>query len=81
MNYAETYCNDPWTYNTNNEILKTNMETYLNTEGITILDCEIISDLKADAGLDCTEHTGRRFTVKLYPKYTEALKKLGFYSN
>lgn len=81
MNYAETYCNDPWTYNTNNEILKASMETYLKTQGITILDAEIISDLYAEPGSSCTEHTGRRFTVKIYPKYSDTIKKLGFYAN
>jgi hypothetical protein len=81
MNYAETYCNDPWTYNTNNEILKTAMETYLNAQGISILDAEILSDLYVEAGNSCTEHTGRRFTVKIYPKYSDAIKKLGFYAN
>lgn len=80
VKYDETQCADSWDYSENNEVLKTNIESYLKTKGVKVLEMEIFVD--ADPQMNCSAcscKTGRIIKIKIKKRELDDAKSQGFY--
>lgn len=79
VKYDETRC-DKWTYSENNEVLKTNIESYLKGKGVKVLESEIFVDAEPDANCSgCACKTGRTIKIKIKKRELDEAKAEGFY--
>ena len=79
VHYDETYCADKWEKSINNEKLKTNITTYLESKGIKVFEIEIFTDRTAEPCPDCVCKSGRRVKVKVKRSDVKKIKREGFY--
>jgi hypothetical protein len=77
--YDETKCADKWTTTLNNEALKQNVTSYLQSKGITIYEIEIFNDRTAESCGECYCKSGRRFKAKVRKSDLSEIKSEGFY--
>lgn len=79
LHYDETNCSDRWTYDVNNERLKTNVTNYLDDKGVKVLEIEIFANGTKDSCTDCNCKTGRRIKCKVKNRDVSKIKSQGFY--
>jgi hypothetical protein len=77
--YDETNCLDKWESNMNNELLKNNVVSYMDTRGVKVLEIEIFSDREKENCTECSCKTGRRIKCKVKKRDIKAIKREGFY--
>lgn len=80
VKYDETQCSDNWTYSENNEVLKTNVESYLKGKGVKVLEMEIFVDGDPQQNCSaCSCKTGRTIKIKIKKRELSDAKNQGFY--
>lgn len=79
IKYEETRC-DKWTFSENNEVLKTNVESYLKGKGVKVLEIEIFVDTEPEANCQgCNCKTGRTIKIKIKKREMDEAKAEGFH--
>jgi hypothetical protein len=77
--YDETNCADHWAFTNNNEQLKMNCTSYLESRGVKVYEIEIFRYTVAEPCTECQCKTGRQYKCKIPKKDLRSAKNEGFY--
>ena len=79
--YEQTYCADPWEYNTSDQQLVEGLFTYFDSLGVTLYDIGIDDNGTQPSCFACHCKSGRRYCANVKNSDLILVKKYGFVEN